>query len=340
MKLFYLVHLVISQQEKDTNDDRSLDDRAFSDRPAFLMDGSLRLNWRDDNKHISLYNGFENTIDEFYDEFFNSEKKAINYAKHSKRTMKDIVSDMIKAMQRCDKQQNRETRLLPADLPHLFKSEPLSHDPIISIEKMFYRIAVWAREELYWDCKLIGMRTLKRLDRIRWLTYYKYCEKVDSDLEECIGKYYDDDGVVKKHPREGTWFQAKWGKGETSIYYGAACDNIENSNPKAASMLFCPEGSTIQVDKAEYGRNSVMQCRTGLENLVKCDQDNIDVLSLVKAKCSGKTKCEYISQVDNSICPDVPKFTKFSWTCSPIGGYLDYNTVVTGESTVSRIQNN
>ena len=98
--------------------------------------------------------------------------------------------------------------------------------------------------------------------------------------------------------------------------------------------------TSIQVDKAEYGRNSVMQCRTGLENLVKCDQDNIDVLSLVKAKCSGKTKCEYISQVDNSICPDVPKFTKFSWTCAPIGGYLDYNTVVTGESTVSRIQNN
>ena len=83
------------------------DERAYSNYPPFLTDGSARQYWKTNDGHISKYNRLEDATNRFYDAFYLANPKAERFAGHMRRLLEDVRTDLVKQVKRCDKRTKR-----------------------------------------------------------------------------------------------------------------------------------------------------------------------------------------------------------------------------------------
>ena len=136
-------------------------DRAFSNYPPFLTDGSEKQTWKQNGGNIAKYNRLQPAVKLFYDEFFgvSTSKKAQRFGDHMRRLMEDVRQDFKKQVARCDRRSKRAASELPNDPTKTDAYVLPVHKGIKKgYEALFYQHARWAREEIYWDCPMIGMR--------------------------------------------------------------------------------------------------------------------------------------------------------------------------------------
>ena len=139
--------------------------RAYSDWPPFLVDGSAKKYWKHKNNHITKYNVLAPATELFYDTFFSANAKAEKFAKNARRWLHDVASDFPRNVKRCDKRAKREPSVLPVLRKRRDANQgtsgwqlPVDQGMKKGYEALFYQYARWAREEIYWDCPKIGMR--------------------------------------------------------------------------------------------------------------------------------------------------------------------------------------
>jgi len=137
------------------------DDRAYSNYPPFLTDGSLRQYWKANDGNIAKYNRLGDATDTFYDTFYSGNSKAARFSGHMRRLLKDTREDFIRQVARCDKRSKRGNSKSPVG-NNISDGWTLPTNKGIkkSYEALFRNYANWAREEIYWDCPLIGMRVV------------------------------------------------------------------------------------------------------------------------------------------------------------------------------------
>ena len=150
----------------------STQNRAFSDWPPFLVDGSSKKYWKKNNNHIEKYNNLEPAVKLFYETFFTSNPKAHRFATHAQRWLNDVRTDFPRNVHRCDRRSKRGASTVPSK--HR-RSDNFSLDELTArwtlptsqgikkgYEALFYQFARWAREEIYWDCPKLGMRIVSK----------------------------------------------------------------------------------------------------------------------------------------------------------------------------------
>ena len=88
------------------------------------------------------------------------------------------------------------------------------NEPQKGFLQLYWAHARWAREEINQsagdNCALKRVRIFKRLDRLRHITAWQYCDKVDSNLGICKWAYVHKKGGNKENPRSQKWFKNKF----------------------------------------------------------------------------------------------------------------------------------
>lgn len=326
--------------EQSSSGGGSLSNRAYSDWPPFLVDGTAKKWWKQNENYIEKYYILEPATDLFYDHFFGANDKAQRFAKNARRWLHDVRSDFPRNVQRCDRKSKRGHSKIPTihDRRRRDGTEvtprgwhlPLDQGIKKGYEALFFQYARWAREEIYWDCPRIGMRIFKRLDRLRWLTIFYYCARVDDTDPLCVDTYFLN-GKPKAPPRTSSWFDRYWGRESMIAYNGVACGNEDNGPTDL--VMYCPRGHDIKVINAQFGRWNHHTCTQNVNKatLEMCPQ-YIDVFAYVNAECSKKNTCKLTVNEDspgvlkdrNAPCPLTSKYTRIRWTCEPDDTYLQY----------------
>lgn len=309
-------------------------DRAFSNYPPFLTDGKDTASWKNNDQQIAKFNRLAPATELFYDTFYAGNDKAKRFATHMEHLLRDVRNDIPRQLTRCDRRSKRPTSLMPnypsAAYPTAYPTTdgytlPVEQGIKKGYEALYYQYARWVREEIYWDCPFMGMRIFKRLDRLRWLSVYFYCARVDDTEGFCKDTYFLN-GVPKQVPRKSEWFTNYWGRHSLIAYDGVACENADNGPTELA--MACPVNHDIRVVSAQYGRFNPNSCTKNVDKstLEMCSAF-VNVESVVAAECNGGDSCDV--QVNNlnagsDPCPNIPKYTRIRWICDPSSEFLTY----------------
>jgi len=313
--------------------------RAYSDFQPFITDKKDQKYWHVADRHLEKYARLSVATEAFYSKFFDPSKKGAKFATTMRKSLKDIEDGLPNMVKRCDRKSKRDTFAMPGDpgvsVPETEWNFPDKQGVKKGVEALFYQFARWAREEIYWDCPRLGMKLFKRLDRLRWLTVYNYCKRVDASESICIASYWEQgsekSGKVKENPRNAPWFKKRWGAYSSVGYNDKVCS--ENGVDSTTTKVTCPKGHQIKFVQAEYGRWNLHTCR-GNQVIRETCRRSIDVLAEVAPSCDGRESCE-VSGVDSASrslvltrneeqCPGLPKYTRLRWVCDVQEGYSAY----------------
>ena len=79
----------------------------------------------------------------------------------------------------------------------------------VNIDKMWWQLAEYARNEMQADCPEYAWRYYLRMDRLRWVSLNKYCRKVDSTANFCAydNIMHNDNGQIIRFPRKEQLFK-------------------------------------------------------------------------------------------------------------------------------------
>ena len=168
------------------------------------------------------------------------------------------------------------------------------------------------------------------MDRLRWLTIYYYCARVDDQASFCVDTYFLN-GVPKPPPRTSAWFDRYWGRESMVAYNGVVCGSEENG--PTSLVMYCPKGHDIRVINAQYGRWNLHTCTLNVNKatLEMCPH-YVDVFSYAHATCSKQHTCKLtvndstpgVLKDRNAPCPLTPKYTRVRWACEPNDAFLAY----------------
>ena len=154
---------------------------------------------------------------------------------------------------------------------------------------------------------------IKRVDRLRILTVWKYCDRINSKDRICEGNY-SVNGVPKPQPR--TWMDNVYGRNITTTFWGVSCANATEGITHLT--MKCPEGYSVMIDKANYGRYNAYSC-TGPGNKFapagSCMGNEISVKKKAQEECMGKQICSFHGKPNRDPCPGVSKYTAIKWYC-------------------------
>jgi len=291
------------------------DDRTYTDNFAFMNDVKWMYKWNEASS-TRVLDEIRTGSDKFISLHFKDNEEATKYGDKLDQMFTKTQENMMKASARCRSRANRQVytsrRRREAEergvwaLPEAgFKTDSY---------QLFFTYARWIRNELYLSCPKMdsGKRMLKRMDRFRLLTVYKYCDLVDNTIDLCQYSPYAENGEKMEHPRK--WMNEKFGKNFEPTFQGYSCG--EQSQGETHLSMECPDQYHIEIKAANHGRWSMSTCTNNGAQVPsgKC-VDNVVLTDVAQAECGGKQTCSYHGTSSEDKCPGVSKYTNIKWFC-------------------------
>jgi len=313
------------------------DDRVFANSIHFIQ-GSMS-SWREVSGENQL-KVIQRGTDDFFDTFFvGDDKKTVRVRDNLKKLLADTKNKMDSARARCS----------PWNVDRKRRSTEVSErwtmpdDVQTAWHQLFVLYARYVREETYPKCPKKALRFYKRLDRLRLYTGFHFCDLVnDENAVMCDTPLrFNANGVPFPHPRKNPKIEHHYGALKETSLSDFACEAPKWGREYAD--LSCPFGGTINIRRAEYGRNEPNRC-SGDWDLTQDNNRNwqlcsnyVDVKAYAVQQCQGKSECRI--EAKNSIggvikerqdpCVGIPKYTQVVWTCGdydePANPYLGPN---------------
>jgi len=216
----------------------SADERAFSDSLDFMQGNSNNWNKAEANKQFNdLISGTADYFSNYYPADSNRAQRA---AGKLSALLTDVQNDMQRIAGKCS-QTSRKRR----DVAERW-SVPINN-PKTAMNELFWVHARWAREEIYpgpKNCSKKALRIYKRLDRLKSISAWQYCDKVDNSEGFCSWAYFDN-GKAKSNPRKSDWLNNNFGPDSETPFNVEACD--EAWQGPTERDITCPFGGFIQV---------------------------------------------------------------------------------------------
>ena len=147
----------------------------------------LRQEWNkaEANKQFNdLISGTANYFSNYYPADSNRAQRAVGKLS---ALLTDVQGDMQRIAGKCS-QTSRKRR----DVAERW-SVPINN-PKTALNELFWVHARWAREEIYpgpKNCSKKALRIYKRLDRLKSISAWQYCDKVDNSEGFCSWAYFD-----------------------------------------------------------------------------------------------------------------------------------------------------
>lgn len=191
---------------------------------------------------------------------------------------------------------------------------------------MTWRVAMVVRETMMSDVNCIkpAYRLFQRLDRYNLNANYQYCKHISEDAPYCQWLQKDAEGQAisyKTARKEGTY--TKFAKGGAISVFSPVCEVTDKpANANYDGDLYCPEGYSIKIDSAKYGRHTRGFCKGDADSDISMCRGGktVVVTDLISEQCDGKTTC--VIEASNDAlnggvdpCPGVEKLAEVYHTC-------------------------
>lgn len=193
---------------------------------------------------------------------------------------------------------------------------------------MTWRVALAVRETMMTDvnCVTPAFRLFQRLDRFNMNANYQYCTNVAEDSPYCewLKKDAEGNSIAYRVARKlGTY--SKFTKGGPISVFSPVCEETEKpaNAQHSTGILFCPEGYSISIDSATYGRTTKGFCKGDADSdtTICRGSKTTSVAGLLSTQCNGKTTC--VIEASNDAlnggvdpCPGVEKLAEVYHTCT------------------------
>jgi hypothetical protein len=163
---------------------------------------------------------------------------------------------------------------------------------------MSWRVALAVRETMMTDWNCIGpaFRLFQRLDRYNMNANYQYCKNVADDSVYCQYLKKDSEGNAISYRiarQQGTYTQFQK-QGPISVFSPVCEETGKPANANhSTGILFCPEGYSISVDSATYGRKTKGFCRGDADSNTNICRGSktVTITDLIAELCNGETAC-------------------------------------------------